>query len=197
MSEQRRIAGARSLRATVDTPDADCAVVACPPHPQQGGSRTDPRLQAVGAALGDADIACLRFDYGPWDEGVGEQRDASNAIVSARDRYDPVGLFGYSFGAAIALLAGADIDPQPAGVSVLAPPASIEDSDTVGALDALDCQVQVCYGERDDTVDWQPVVERARDQNRAVEAIPGDHFFVGQHEGIGQRVAAFFSDLFQ
>lgn len=194
MSDEIRIAGTRDVRATVDTPEAATAVVACPPHPQMGGSRSDPRLRAVGDALAEHGIACLRFDYGPWDEGESEQLDASNALAYARDRYEPVGLFGYSFGAAIALLTAADGDPQPAALSVLSPPAAAgQGFDTVAAMDAIDCPVQVLYGERDDTVDWEPVVERARDRGCAVDSYPADHFFVGQTEKIASRVADFFA----
>jgi alpha/beta superfamily hydrolase len=192
MSDAVRIAGTRDVSASIDTPEGATAVVACPPHPQMGGSRRDARLRAVGDALGDHDVACLRFDYGPWDDGDGEQRDAANALAYARERYETVGLFGYSFGAGVALLAAADADSQHAGVSVLAPPSSIGGgSDTVGALDSLTCPVQVLYGERDDAVDWEPVVERARERGDTVSAISGDHFFVTQVEGIAEQVAGF------
>ncbi|RXK52065.1 alpha/beta hydrolase [Halorientalis pallida] len=154
-----------------------------------GGTRSDPRLRAVGGALADRGIACLRFDYGPWDEGEGERRDALNVLASARGRYDAVALFGYSFGAGVALLAAAESEPT--AVSVLAPPATIGDADTVAALDSLACPVQVLHGERDGTVDWEPVIERARERGDVVETISGDHFFVGQGDRIGESVAAF------
>ncbi|WP_299265799.1 alpha/beta family hydrolase [Halorientalis sp.] len=191
MSEQRRLAGDRELRVTVDTPGADRAVVACPPHPRMGGTRSDPRLRAVGEALSDRSVACLRFDYGPWDEGEGERRDALTVVASASDDYDAVALFGYSFGAGVALLAAAESEPS--AVSVLAPPASLGGADTVAALDALSCPVQVAVGERDSTVDWEPVAERAREHEATVESVPGDHFFAGQNDRIGESVAGFLS----
>ncbi|WP_424017909.1 alpha/beta hydrolase [Halorientalis pallida] len=191
MSEQRRIDGDRTVQVTVDTPEADRAVVACPPHPQMGGTRSDPRLRAVGESLADRGIACLRFDYGPWDEGEAERRDALNVLASARDRYADVGLFGYSFGAGVALLAAAE--SEPAALSVLAPPATLGDADTVAALETLSCPVQVVFGERDSTVEWEPVAERARERGNVVEPAPGDHFFAGQVDRIGESVAAFLS----
>ena len=189
MSEELRLDGDRRIRVTVETPEAHRAVVACPPHPQMGGTRSDPRLRAVGEALADRGIACLRFDYGPWDEGEGERQDASNVLASARDRYEAVALFGYSLGAGVALLAAAE--SEPATVSVLAPPATLGDADTVAALDSLTCPVQILHGERDSTVEWEPVVERARERGDTVESIPGDHFFAGQVDRIGESVAAF------
>lgn len=189
MSDSVVVPGDRDVRASLDAPDADACVVACPPHPQMGGSRTDARLRAVADALAP-DVACLRIDYGPWDEGYGEREDARNALAWAREEYDPVGLYGYSFGAGVALLAAAA--DEPAALSVLAPPDALAaDLDTVAALDAIDCPVQVVHGERDTTVDWEPVVERARELGHPVESVPGDHFFVGQHEKIGRLVAGF------
>jgi alpha/beta superfamily hydrolase len=181
------IPGARDVRARLDTPGADAVVVACPPHPQYGGSRSDPRLRAVSHALAP-DVACLRFDYGPWDDGEGERRDAERAISWARERFERVGLFGYSFGAGVALRAAADEDSL-AACAVLAPPG---DGAILDAVDAVACPLQVVYGERDDTVDWNPVVTRARELNHTVESLPADHHFAGQQDRVGGLVAGFF-----
>ncbi|WP_254767161.1 alpha/beta hydrolase [Salinilacihabitans rarus] len=189
------VPGARDVRGTLDEPDgvdADAIVVACPPHPQHGGHRGDPRLVAVGDALGERGIACLRFDYGPWDEGYGEREDVRNAIRWAHDRYDRVGVFGFSFGASLALLASAD--EKPAAVSALAPTARLAaDLEVVPALDSLSIPVQVLYGSRDATVDWEPVVERARERGDDVVECSADHFFVGQYEKVATAVAEFLA----
>ncbi|WP_246998584.1 alpha/beta hydrolase [Halosolutus gelatinilyticus] len=190
------VPGGRDVRGTLDGPaDAETIVVACPPHPQQRGTRSDRRLTAVSDALADRGLACLRFDYGPWDEGHGERADARNAVRWAQDEgYDRVGLFGFSFGAGEALFAAADLEGAIAAVSVLAPPARLGDDDDLDvreALAALECPVQVCYGERDTTVDWEPIVERARERGDDVVALPGDHFFVGQHGRIAETIGDF------
>ncbi|SEW02448.1 alpha/beta hydrolase [Natrinema salifodinae] len=190
------VPGARDVRGTLDEPEGDpsAIVVACPPHPQQRGSRSDPRLVAVGEALREVGIACLRFDYGAWDEGYGERADVRNAVRWARDRDDtlPVGVFGYSFGASLALLAAADSEAVDA-VAALAPTARLAaDLDAVDALDDLAVPVCVLYGERDATVDWEPVVDRASARGDEVTALSGDHFFVGKHDAIADDVAAFF-----
>jgi len=118
----------------------------------------------------------------------------ANALASAREDHDPVGVFGYSFGARMALLAAADAEPQPATLSVVAPPAATgREFDPVTALGELACPVQVIYGERDTTVNWEPVVERAREREDTVSSIPGDHFFVGQVERIAGRVSEFLA----
>lgn len=192
MSDPVVVPGARTVRGRLDSPDAAGVVVACPPHPQLGGSRRDQRLRAVSDTLAP-EVACLRFDYGPWDEGQGEQADAANALAWARDRFDRVGLFGYSFGAAVALSAAAAVSAEPAALSVLAPPSRLtSDGDVVAALDAVDCPLQVVAGERDDTVDWKPVVDRAVELGHAVERIPAGHQFHGQTDRVATLVASFF-----
>lgn len=182
------VPGDRDVRASLDTPDADACVVACPPHPQMGGDRNDGRLRAVSDALAPG-VACLRIDYGPWDEGHGERTDAVAALDWAADEFERVGLFGYSFGGGVALLAASEADPRV--LSTLAPVAALDDLDAVAALDDLDRPVQVVYGERDTTADWEPVVERARALGHAVEGVPGDHFFVGQTGDVGGLTAEF------
>ncbi|RKD88094.1 alpha/beta hydrolase [Halopiger aswanensis] len=197
------VPGGRDVRGTLEEPadgEPDAIVVACPPHPQQGGSRSDRRLVAVGDVLTDAGIACLRFDYGEWDEGYGELADARNAVRWAADRYERVGLFGYSFGATLALLAAAESETVDA-VAALAPTARLaDDLDAVAALESISCPVQVCYGERDRTVEWEPIVESIRetaaeaerDGDKTLVALSGDHFFVGQQTSIADDVVAFF-----
>jgi hypothetical protein len=198
MSRTVLVPGARDVRGTLDTPDADACVVACPPHPQMGGKRTDRRLQAVADSLAP-DVACLRFDYGPWDEGRGEMADCRAALAWARKEYRDgtgrrVGLFGYSFGAGVALLAAARESADrtcPAAVSVLAPPNRLNDLDAAGAVADIACDLQVLYGERDTTVDWEPSVEAAHETGAEVTPLSADHHFVGQDETVGEAAAQF------
>jgi alpha/beta superfamily hydrolase len=193
MSERVAVPGARDVRGVLDTAAADRVVVACPPHPRMGGSKADARLRAVSDRLGAHDVACLRFDYGPWDDGRGETKDAVAACQWARDRFDRVGLFGYSFGGGVALLAAREATPD--ALSVLAPAAAVGDRDAA-ALDGVECPLQVVYGERDDTADWAPIVEAARSRGQTVERIEGDHFFAGQHARTGDLVATWFAGAF-
>ncbi|GGM31636.1 alpha/beta hydrolase [Haloarcula argentinensis] len=191
------IPGGRDVTASLDRPESDAIVVACPPHPQYGGKRSDSRLKAVSDSL-VPDIGCLRFDYGPWDEGRGERTDAENALAWAAEHADTVGLFGYSFGAAVALRAAAEYDTAAdlAALSVLAPPAGLtEHLDVVATLETIDCPVQVVVGERDETVDWGPVADRATELGLTVERLPADHHFVGQSGRISETVGPFLRDL--
>lgn len=196
MSEDVVVPGGRDVRGSLDGPAAGRGcVVACPPHPQAGGTRSNPVLTALGEALADRGFATLRFDYGPWDGGRGEVTDAERAVDWAADRYDAVGLFGYSFGATVALAAAAE--RAVVGVAALAPAHQLPSLDTVAALEAVDVPVQLLYGERDRVVDSEPAAERARELGHAVAALPADHHFVGQRAKVAARVASFFEDRFE
>jgi alpha/beta superfamily hydrolase len=123
--------------------------------------------------------------------------DARSALAWARENFQTVGLFGYSFGGAVALRAGtqeSQSDSAPAALSLLAPANSLAGDSVVDAVDAVPCPVQVLYGERDDTVDSVPVAQRAREWGHTVEALSADHFFVGQQARVAESVATFFAD---
>lgn len=193
MTERLPIPGPRDVHGTREGPDnAQAVVVACPPHPRMGGSRNDSRLTTVADALADRSIATIRFDYGPWDEGHGEVSDVIAAVRWARQQYERVGLFGYSFGGGIALLAGVESGPD--AVSVLAPMATAGDRDTVAAVRDLETPLQVFYGERDETTDWKKVVEEARESGATIERIDGNHFFVGQRRRVANLAATWLAD---
>ncbi|OIB57719.1 alpha/beta hydrolase [Natrialba sp. SSL1] len=212
------VPGARDVRGTLTEPaegangSRNSIVVACPPHPQHGGSRSDSRLVAVAERLQENGIACLRFDYGAWDEGYGEREDVRNAIRWAADRYERVGVFGFSFGASLSLLAPASLDgaddPRVVAIAALAPTATLApDLDSTAALESVSCPVRIVVGERDTTAEWEPVVERAQelagedeagDENEAedrdgieVVTLPADHFFVGQTDTVAETVVPF------
>jgi hypothetical protein len=189
------IPGGRDVRATLDGGgEAEAVVVECPPHPQHRGHRGDERLTAVSDALGDRGVDALRFDYGPWDRGHGETSDALNAVNWATTRYDRIGIFGYSFGGAIAVLAAAESGRVDA-VSALAPASRLAiDLDAAAALGDVTVPVQVVYGTRDETAEWQPLVERARERGDEVVEMSADHHFVGQAGKIGGTVAEFFAE---
>jgi alpha/beta superfamily hydrolase len=212
VSETVLIPGGRDVRASLDTAAADggepgrdasdggdsgvdSVVVACPPHPRHRGHRGDERLTAASDALTERGVDCLRFDYGDWDEGYGESTDADNAVAWAVERYERVGLFGFSFGATVALVTAAS-RPGLAGVCALAPVARLNpDVDAVAALDGLvdrGVPTRILYATRDSTADWEPVVKRATALGIETAAFESDHFFVGRAGAVGEAAAAFF-----
>ncbi|AUX08081.1 putative hydrolase of the alpha/beta superfamily [Halalkaliarchaeum desulfuricum] len=205
MGDSVLIPGARDVRASLDRAEtagadgADAVVVACPPHPQMGGTRRDSRLMAVSDALVERGIDCLRIDYGEWDEGYGESTDVDNAIGWARERYDRVGLFGFSFGGTVALVTAAAW-PDLMGVASLAPAARVNaDVDAEGTLESISAPVLIVYGTRDSVADWEPVVDRAKelsggDVDRVIELaeFEADHLFVGRYGRAAERIGEFF-----
>lgn len=212
MTDPILLPGGRDVRATLDGAadsdrsgeTADACVVACPPHPQHRGHRGDERLVAVGDHLTAAGVDCLRFDYGDWDEGYGELADAYAALDWASGRYDAVGLFGFSFGGCVALLAaggasptdGGDLrdPPELAAVSALAPAAKLAGGlDATATMSRIRAPSQVVYGARDDLANWKPVVETARELGWSVEELPADHFFVGQSAKVAAAVGGFLA----
>ncbi len=207
MSDTVLVPGGRDVRATLDVAEvrsdteasiADAVVVACPPHPQHRGHRGDERLVAVSDALTGQGIDCLRFDYGPWDEGYGECTDADDAIGWALERYDRVGLFGFSFGGTVALVTAAS-NSAVDGVCALAPTARLNrDTDAVVALEELAARGDpsigptpacVLYATRDTTADWKPVVERAEALGIGTVAFETDHFFIGRAGDVAESIA--------
>ena len=191
-TERLAIPGGRDVRASLDGENGEAALVACPPHPRHGGTRHDGRLTAVADALPDR-IDCLRFDYGPWDDGRGERTDAANACSWAAERYDRVGLFGYSFGGGVALCVAAETTV--AAVAALSPVAHLDDgTDVPAAVARVDAPLWVGYGTRDTTVDAERGAEGAREAGGTVETFAADHVFVGQEATVGARVAAFVDD---
>ncbi|MEF8858955.1 MAG: alpha/beta hydrolase [Halolamina sp.] len=193
------------VRASLDSPDGQTGicVVACPPHPQHRGHRGDDRVAAISDVLTAGGVDCLRFDYGDWDEGYGELGDVYAALGWATERYDRVGLTGFSFGGCLSLLAagGTGVDgaaaakPDIEAVSALAPPSRVND-DLVAlpAMERIDVPAQVVYGSRDGIADWEPVVEQAEKLDWTVTALSGDHFFVGRTAIVGEAVGEFLLD---
>ncbi|UHH24819.1 alpha/beta hydrolase [Halobacterium noricense] len=191
------VPGARDVEATLDSPEgeASACVVMCPPHPQHRGHRGDDRLVAVAEFLVERGVASLRFDYGDWDEGLGEREDARNAVRWTSERYEHVGLFGFSFGGSVAALAAASVDVELCAVSLLAPTAELEAGlNAADALTDVTAPLQVVYATRDTTADWEPVVAAARNLDCEVVELDADHFFVGRTHHVAEAVGPFLAD---
>jgi len=210
------VPSARDVRGSLDTGapgdgrpgadggnPADACIVACPPHPQHRGHRGDGRLVAISDRLTEGGVDCLRFDYGDWDEGYGELGDTYAAIEWANERYETVGLTGFSFGGCLSLLAagGTAVDgsaaatPDLAAVAALAPPSRLNDDlHALPAMGRIDAPATVVYAEHDDIADWAPVVERATELGWETTALSAGHLFVGRIEEASDAVGEFLLD---
>jgi hypothetical protein len=158
-------------------------------------------VTAVCRALVEAGVAALRFNFrgvgrsqGRFGDGAGEREDALAALayLGQREGVDPakVGLAGYSFGAAVALMAA---DEQVAALVAISPPAFGH----VMAPSAVACPVLLITGDRDDVAPPAQVTALGRTLGPQcrVEVIPGaDHFWWGHDEELAQAVVAFLCD---
>jgi alpha/beta superfamily hydrolase len=99
-----------------DDPPRGSAVI-CHAHPKHGGSKDHPVLWSVRNELaGKRGLATLVFNFrgtmgsaGSYGGGRDELRDVRAAIGAVRERAEgPTLVFGWSFGASVALRAGVD-----------------------------------------------------------------------------------------
>jgi uncharacterized protein len=102
-----------------ENPSPIAAVVLCHPHPARGGTMNNNVVYRVAKALTDAGAAVLRFNFrgvgrstGVYDEGVGEEEDARDALDFVAQRFPgvPLWMAGFSFGARVGLTVGAADD---------------------------------------------------------------------------------------
>ena len=105
------------LEAVLREPAAPvAAVVVCHPHPLGGGTMNNNVVYRAAKALVEGGLATLRFNFrgvgastGRYDEGVGEEDDARDALAFLRARHPtlPIWMAGFSFGARVGLTVGA------------------------------------------------------------------------------------------
>ena len=177
------------------------AVVVCHPHPLFGGDMHNSVVTAVCGALVEAGIAALRFNFrgvgrsqGGFGDGVGERDDvlATLAYLRGLEGVDParLGLVGYSFGAAVALLAA---DDEIAALAAISPPSL---GSSIPPL-AVRCPTLLIAGDRDDVAPtgWLTTLAAVIGSHCRVEVVPGaDHFWWGHAEKLAQTVARFLRD---
>jgi alpha/beta superfamily hydrolase len=188
------------LEARWDVPARPlAAVVFCHPHPQHRGSMTVPLMIGVTNVLVARDLAVLRFNFrgvgastGAWDDGVGEIDDVGAAVNAARERYPylPIGIAGWSFGAATSLKWQAEAEAALAWVGI-APPVRLDgvyrlpDPDTL-----LPAARQIIIGDRDQFTSVADTEDYAQRIGASVHVFKGsDHFFYFREERVGDIVA--------
>ena len=178
-------------------------LVVCHPHPQYGGDMYNNVVGALVRAALDSGFAALRFNF----RGVGESEGthtggqtepddvkAACAFLAGQPEIDSerVALAGYSFGAAMALLAAADVSP--AGLALVSLPT------ITGALSPPDgaFPLLLVSGDRDeysDTAALARLAEAAGDRAR-LEVMPGvDHFWSGSDDRLIETVSGFLRTL--
>ena len=198
MSESTSIQGAAgALELIVDEiVDATAIAVLCHPHSQYGGSMHDGVLQNMVDAMGPLGITCVRFNFrgvgqsgGQFDDGVGEIEDVLAITNWAQNRWPGLStvLGGYSFGAAMALIAASRIEHSVAKLVLIAPPIQMIESD--GALSIDSC---VIVGGRDTIVSAAAAAQYFGDQLKVLSQ--ADHFFAGADTEIAALIQEFLTN---
>ena len=183
------------LEAIVEECAAPSAVaVLCHPHSEYGGSMQDLVLEIMGDLFQSLNINCVRFNFrgvgrsdGSFDNGEGEVQDVLSVASWTADRWPdlPVILSGYSFGAAMALIAAARIEEQVSKLILVAPPIQMMESDN--ALNIKSC---VILGGRD-TVVSASAASQYFGPEQIVVLPQADHFFAGAHIELTKHIREF------
>jgi alpha/beta superfamily hydrolase len=170
----------------VTLPGASRAAVICHPHPQYGGDMDSNVVMAVGAALHACGCATLRFNFrgvgastGQHGGGVGELDDvrAAAQAVMRQTNLTRLTLAGYSFGALMALRAGAAMVEVDRLIAV-APPLAFGG---LGSLAGGAQDILAVVGDRDAfcSVARLEAELTSLDARHTVRVLNGaDHFFV-------------------
>lgn len=173
------------------------AVVLCHPHPQYGGSRHDHVLSTLFDELPQHGFAALRFDFRRTFGGaIDERLDARAAldlladVTAERTPGVPLHLFGYSFGAIVAL--GVH-DARLASHVLLAPPLGAEFPEDPPADGAM----LVIVAEHDQFCPPDAVATAIAGWTCAVEirtVTMADHFFAGRAHAVTTEVLAHLTE---
>jgi alpha/beta superfamily hydrolase len=190
---------------TPDDPPKGSAVI-CHAHPRHGGSKDHPVLWAVRNELaGKRGLAALVFNFrgtmgsaGAYGGGRDEVRDARAAIGFARERAEgPILVFGWSFGASVALREAFD-DERVAALALIGLPVDPGDVEvpplpSASELRAFRRPVLLVAGEGD-VYAPRPRLESLSKQLPAGEllVLPGtDHFLWRREREAATAVAGF------
>lgn len=193
------------LEAVFETPSrADLAgtVVVCHPHPQHGGTMHNKVAHTLARAFVHLGFSALRFNFrgterseGEFDEGLGELDDALAAIAWVRAKHPGRSLWlaGFSFGAAIAIRAAAEINVD--GLVTVAPAVSRFAS---GLSRQPQCPWLIVQGDEDELVGVDETIDWVNSLQPGPELLilPGaEHFFHGRLIDLRQKVTDFVSSV--
>lgn len=193
------------LEALIDLPGGTVRAVAvlCHPHPGHGGTMRSRVLYEAAHGLLSVGAAVLRFNYrgvgsseGAFTAGAGEIEDFRAAVEALRARWPAASVWaaGYSFGAWLAMTAGADDDGVAALVGI-APPLGDHD---FSALVTCVRPKFVIAAERDEVCplrDVQRFYARLPEPRELVVIDGADHAFDGKAGEVGDAVRDLLGDF--
>lgn len=181
--------------------DAWASVVLCHPHPLHGGNRQAGLIGHLFAALPDAGVRTLRFDFrgvgrstGTHGGGEAERADVAAALDhwSAGHGAGPMATVGWSFGADVSLATDHPAIDRWCGI---APPLAVIDPASMTAAHD-DRPKLLCVPEHDEfrppgevepiVVDWPAT---------RVETVGGaSHLLIGRYDAVTDLVVGFLRD---
>jgi alpha/beta superfamily hydrolase len=195
---------AGAIEALIESPlgTASGIAVLCHPHPLHQGTMHNKVVTTMARTFTDLGAIAVRFNFrgvgasgGAYADGIGERDDVIAVARWSRTQWPdlPLYLGGFSFGAAVALSAAAEL--MPSGLVTVAPPPK-----RIGArFTQPTCPWLLVQGDKDDVVSSDEVLAWARALPRpptlAVLA-DGGHFFHGRLRELAAAVAAFFAPQF-
>jgi uncharacterized protein len=192
--------GKLRLEGRIGIPDsARGAAVVCHPHPQYGGSMDVPVVFAMASALRREGVATLRFNFrgvggseGAYGELVGEIEDARAAVAALvrETKLPSVLLVGYSFGAVVALRAGAD-ESAVDRIAAIAPPARMFPLDFLAAVEKPILFVAGDGDQYTSAGELERSIGPLATPRRLIALAGADHFLYGFEDEIGHHVAEF------
>lgn len=154
-------------------------------------------LEVLGDACLGAGFGVLKFNFrsvgqsaGRFDEGQGEVDDVLAVLEWVRSQgATEVMLGGYSFGAAMALLAASKVQDQLSKLLLVAPPIQMVESDA-----ALSIPMRVIVGGRD-TVVSATAASQYFSQEQLVVLPQADHFFAGASSDLSSLAEEFLAAM--
>jgi alpha/beta superfamily hydrolase len=178
--------------------------VVCHPHPLHGGTLDNKVVWTVARAFVQLGAPAIRFNFrgvgaseGRYDDGRGETADALAAIDFGRRRFPGCALWlgGFSFGAAVAVRAAGEA--QPDRLVLVAPGIT-----RVDVHDAAppQCPWLIVQGDADEVVPSATVLEWAQGLSppQTVRVLAGaGHFFHGRINELRDVVAGFMQGVTQ
>jgi alpha/beta superfamily hydrolase len=179
--------------------NAERGAVLCHPHPLRGGNMYNNVIYALARALQQHNIATLRFNFRGTGQSTGTHAggEAEGADVTAAVDYllqcqnvPSLAVIGYSFGAAVGLLAGAT-DSRVSTLIGVAPP--LERLDASYLLTCTKAKLFVA-GDQDHVCPLaaiQDLVARCPEPTALALVAGADHFFVGREDEVTQAVVQF------
>ncbi len=164
--------------------------VVCHPHPLYGGSMYNNVVEAILEALWKLGFATLRFNFrgvgaseGEHSGGVGETEDAKTAMQFLLSQpgvtRDAAIMAGYSFGAAVAMRAGAELK-EVATIAAAALPVGMSDFSSAARSGK---KIVLVAGDHDAYCPTRGITELAESCGAQLRIIDGaDHFFGGYED---------------